>query len=217
MGRSSSRDKGESLYYDKLLSEDERDHREYVVIYKQLVSPNENNNIANTLAKVHGLLSFSKNIFASRAVGETFLYFCLKGASTALTLQAELSIPEATAYRALKRLRSLGVITPAIKASKTKDSKGGPRPTVWALLDTPAEKVSEALNLHYRMLSPKFMVARELAQTILEEYIAPRQVMEITYREIVIRVKELKIPFRSSDVANLAAQYLHEQGIKVWR
>lgn len=43
------------------------------------------------------------------------------------------------------------------------------------------------------------------------------QVTEITYREIIIQVRELEIPFNVPDIAELAARYLHEKGIKVWR
>jgi hypothetical protein len=67
------------------------------------------------------------------------------------------------------------------------------------------------------MLSPKFRIAEEVAQTILDEYIIKRNVSEVTYREIIIQVKELKMPFRAPDIAELAADYLNEKGIKVWR
>jgi hypothetical protein len=67
------------------------------------------------------------------------------------------------------------------------------------------------------MLSPKFLVAEKAAQTILDEYITKRNVDEISYREIIIQVKELRIPFRTPDIADLAATYLNEKGIKVWR
>ena len=77
-------------------------------------------------------------------MGEVFTYFCLHGATTAWTLQNDLDMPEATAYRALKQLRSLKIVVPALKMSKTKRSKGGPRPTVWALEDTSLEEVTRA-------------------------------------------------------------------------
>ena len=41
--------------------------------------------------------------------------------------------------------------------------------------------------------------------------------MEVSYREIILKVKEIKIPFKGSDIAGLAAQYLHEKGFKIWR
>ena len=88
---------------------------------------------------------------------------------------------------------------------------------MWDIREATTEEVSRVLQFHYRMLSPKFRVAEEVAQTILDEYIAPRQVFEISYKEIVIKVKELRIPFSTPDIANLTAQYLNEQGVKVWR
>ena len=199
------------------VSRDKSNFLKYVELYRKLLSLNEGNNLATTLKNIQELLSFSEKIFSSSAIAEAFLYFCLHGASTAWVLQNELNMPEATAYRALKRLRSLGVVIPALKVSKIKNSKGGPRPTVWALEGASTEEVAGALRLHYKMLSPKFRVAEEVAQTIIDEYLSVRNVEEISYREIVIKVKELRIPFRTPDIANLAANYLHEMGIKVWR
>jgi len=126
-------------------------------------------------------------------------------------------MPEATTYRALKRLRALGIVIPAIKVSKVRNSKGGPRPTIWALETTSTEKISGALRLHFRTLSPKYRFAEEVAQTIMDEYADRLNVQEISYREIMIRIKELQMPFRKPDIAHLAAQYLHERGVKVWR
>ena len=90
------------------------------------------------------------NVSSSKATLKTFLYFCTHGASTALTLQHELDIPEATVYRALDKLKSLGIVIPIIKISN-RNSKGGPRPTVWALeSSSPSENVS-ALRLHHQI------------------------------------------------------------------
>ncbi len=199
------------------ISRGESNFRRYVEVYRKLLLLNEENNLATTLKNIQELLSFSEKIFSSSAIAETFLYFCLHGASTAWVLQNELNMPEATAYRALKRLRSLGIVVPALKVSKIRNSKGGPRPTVWALEGSSTEEVATALRLHYKMLSPKFRVAEEVAQTIMDEYIVKRNVDEISYREIVIQVKELRMPFRTPDIADLAADYLHDKGIKVWR
>ncbi len=199
------------------ISRGENNFRKYVEVYRGLLLLNEENNLATTLKNIQELLSFSEKIFSSSAIAEAFLYFCLHGASTAWVLQNELNMPEATTYRALKRLRCLGIVVPALKVSKVRNSKGGPRPTVWALEGASTEEVARALRLHYRMLSPKFRVAEGVAQSIMDEYIAKRNVSEISYKEIVIQVKEMKIPFRTPDIANLAADYLHDKGIKVWR
>ena len=193
------------------------DFSKYIDVYRQLLLLNEKKNLATTLKNIQELLSFTERIFSSPAVAEVFLYFCLHGSATAWVLQNELSIPEATVYRALKRLRSMEVVLPALKASKVKHSKGGPRPTVWAVDGASTDEVARALRLHYQMLSPKFQVAEEVAQTILEEYITKRNIDEISYKEIIIQVKELRIPFRTPDIADLAANYLNEKGVKVWR
>jgi predicted transcriptional regulator len=189
----------------------------YIEVYRQLLLLNEKNNLATTLKNIQELLTFTEKVFSSPAVAEVFLYFCLHGAATAWVIQNELSLPEATAYRALKRLRSIGIVVPALKVSKVKSSKGGPRPTVWSLDGSSNEEIAKSLRLHYQLLSPKFQVAETVAQTILEEYINKRNVDEISYREIVVQIKALRVPFRTPDIADLAATYLNERGIKVWR
>ena len=189
----------------------------YVEVFRKLLLLNEKNDLATTLKNIQELMNFSEKVFSSKAVAEAFLYFCLHGASTAWTLQAELNMPEATVYRAIKRLRAMGIVVPALKISKVKSSKGGPKPTIWALETATGDEIAKALKLHYRMLSPKFRVAEEVAQTILDQYLEQDQPMEISYREIVITVKELKVPFRAPDIAELTAQYLHERGMKIWR
>ena len=187
-----------------------------VYTFKLLLSLHGGNS-TNSIIYKHTILSKVGGIFRNKSIAEVFVYLCLHGAATAWIIQCHMDMSETTTYRVLKQLRASGFIKPAIKVSKVKGSKGGPRPIVWTLEGSSTEEAARALILHYRLLSPKYRIAEEVAQSILEDYITPRQVTEITYREIVIQVKELKIPFSSPDIADLAARYLHERGIKVWR
>ena len=109
---------------------------------------------SNSTTYTNTVCSKLRSIFISEATARAFAYFCIHGASTAWVLQCELNMPEATVYRALKRLRTIGVLVPTIKLSKPKRSKGGPRPTVWALEDSSPDEVAEALRLHYQLLPP---------------------------------------------------------------
>jgi len=72
------------------------------------------------------------------------------------------------------------------------------------------------MKVYYRTLSPKYRAAEKVAQTILDEFRLD-QPMEVRYTDIMLKVKAMKIPYSGSDVADLAAQYLHEKGVKVWR
>jgi len=92
------------------------------------------------------ILSKLRSIFGSGAVSEVFIYFCLHGATTGWEIQCELDMPEANAYRALKQLKTLGFVSPALKASKVRHSKGGPRPTIWALEGASQEEVAKAYH-----------------------------------------------------------------------
>ncbi len=118
-----------------------------VCAFKLLLDKYDNNSTIIILSKL-------RNIFNSEAISQVFAYFCIHGASTAWVLQCELNMPEATVYRALKRLRAIGVLVPVLKVSKVKHSKGGPRPTIWALEDALPNEVAEALKLHYQLRPP---------------------------------------------------------------
>jgi len=59
-------------------------------------------------------------------------------------------------------------------------------------------------------------MAEEIAQTILEDY-SKRNLNELSFRELLIYVKEKRLPFRAGDIADLTAEYLTDRGMKVWR
>ena len=144
-------------------------------------------------------------------------YFLDYGAATSLILQQKLNLDDSKVYRHIGKLRNLGIIEPAVRIPTIIRSKGGPRATVYKVPDTSIDQINAATNLHRKLLSPKYRVAEELAQILLDEYITPRHVTEINYREIIVFLKERKVRERG-DVAELVAQNLqHERGIKVWR
>lgn len=163
------------------------------------------------------ILSTLRTIFSSKAVSKVFTYLCLHGASTAWILQCRLEMTEPTTYRSLKQLRTIGVITSALKIDSGKQSKGGPRPTVWVIEGSSPEDIDEALKVHYLMLSPKYRIAEKGAQKILDEIHDLGRPLEINYSDIMDQVKELKSSFTTPDIADLVAQYLQEKGIKIWR
>ncbi|MCK4267014.1 MAG: hypothetical protein KAX31_07010 [Thermoplasmata archaeon] len=155
-------------------------------------------------------------ILSTRDLRKTAWHFLDYGASTALILQNRLGVAEPTMYRYMKDLRIFKFIVPAIR-TRAERGKRGRRTRIWMVPDATPDQVNEARKLHYRLLSPKYRIAEEVAQSLIEDYMAPRQTSEITYREIIRHVKEQKIPFVTPDIALLAAQYLQEKGIKVWR
>jgi len=182
----------------------------------QIIMRSDTINPGEELRVDREILSACERIFKSEAVGQAFLYLCRHGACTGWLLQVQLGQPEGTAHRVIRDLRALGIVEPILKVPQRRMKRSGPMPKVWGLVGSCSdEEVARAVTFHYRTLSPKYRAAEKVAQTILDEYRG--KAMDVNYRDIVIRVREMKIPFRSPDVADLAAQYLHEKGIKIWR
>ncbi len=210
-------EEGRKIKGFKIFSDSEKNFVEIINFFRKLVLLNENINLGIKLKNIQELISFTEKIFSSQSMAEVFLYFCLHGASTGLILQLENNLSEATTYRILKRLYNMGLIYPALKISNIRNSKGGPRPIVWAIHGASNEEIANAVRLHMKKLNPKYLIAEKLAQTILDEYLNKRQKNEITYKEILIHIKELRLPYRTPDIAEITAEYLLENGMKVWR
>jgi len=142
-------------------------------------------------------------------------YFLVYGAATAWTLRFRLSAKRRTVYEALEQLRMTGLIIDYHRAKIPARNRKKPT-TIWGLQSATNDQVREAQLLHTRLCSPKYRTAEKIGQTILEEWMA-KGLKEIHYHEIIQEMKELKIPFKGQDIAEFAAQFLNEKGIKVWR
>lgn len=133
--------------------------------------------------------SLCRGVFGSEAVAEAFLYLCSRGAVTAWLLQVQLGLSEASAYRVLKHLRSLQLVEPVLKLPRKKLKRSGPIPKIWGLVGSyTGEDVAFCIILHYRSL-----------------HIRPSRHTEVSYREILLHIKEMRFPFSTLDVVGLAA------------
>ncbi len=156
-------------------------------------------------------------ILTSDSLRRVAWHFLDYGAATSLILQFRADIPEATSFRHIKTLQKMGVVIPAVKSKHSVDSKGGPRPTIWMTPDATLDQMNESQKLHRKLLSPKYVAGEKLGQLVLEEYIEPRNVKEITGQEVWTVARKHRIRGELSDIVTFAMNYLSEQGIKVWR
>ena len=146
----------------------------------------------------------------------TAWHFLNYGASTALILQNRLGVSEASIYRYMKDLRAFKFIVPAV-STRGDRGKRGPRVRIWIVPDAELDQIREAQKLHKRLLSPKYVAGEKLGQLILEEFLEPRKLEEITGREVWAVAREHEIRGDLSDIVDFAMNYLSDQGIKVWR
>lgn len=166
-----------------------------------------------------GLLRKLRHIASSRDAYEVFLYSLRRRAFTAKMAINELNITESNFYKVKDRLLDGGFIVEAMKTPrmmKRRLSKGGPRPTIFAVEEYNPDDINKALQLHEAMCSKKFRTATRISQLLLEEYIEPTGVKEIKYQTIASEYKK-RFDRVDPDILDMTASYLHKVGVKVWR
>ena len=182
---------------------------------KLLLSYKSNNPVEHW-RHVGKMLSILESVFSSPATGSVLTYFCQHGAASAWVLQVHLEMPEGTVYRALKRLRALGLIEAYTRLSKKRGSSGGPRTKMYALKGADAMDVAQAIRKHYRSESPVYRHAEKLIQSPL---IVSRMDLlnEVKRTDLVAVAKEQLPGSMRVDAVHIAMEILTEQGISVIR
>lgn len=182
---------------------------------KLLLSYKSNNPVEHW-RHVGKILSILESVFSSPATGKALSYFCQHGAATAWILQVHLDMPQGTAYRALKKLRALGLIEEHIILSHKRGSSGGPRTRMYALKGADAMEVAKAIRTHNRALSPKYRHAEKLIQSPL---IVSRMDLlnEVKRTDLLAVAREQLKPSMIVDTVYIAMELLREQGVKVLR
>ncbi len=208
----------------KLLSKFESNPVYYTILQIKLLTLLERTNYDSGPSTSPELVPISESnlkdvgrILASDSLRRVAWHFLDYGAATSLILQFRADIPEATAFRHIKTLQKMGVVLPAVKARHSSDRKGGPRPTIWMVPDANLDQMNETQKLHRKLLSPKYVAGEKLGQLVLEEYLEPRKLEEITGQEVWGVAREHRIRGELSDIVDFAMDYLTDQGIKVYR
>ena len=141
-------------------------------------------------------------------------YLFENGAITSVIARRRLSIPRRSAFRSLSELEEIGLVELATRA-KVPHREGKPG-NVYRLIGAEIEAVRKAVRLHNLLIgSRKYRIADDLAQTILEEF-NEKGLKEISYKDIRIRVKALKIPFSTYDISQMVYAILVDNDLKVW-
>jgi len=209
---------------DQLVSNFENNPIYYIIRKIKLITSIETTNYPPGPLAAPQLFSFSESnlrdagrILASDSLRRVAWHFLEYGAATSLILQFRIDVPKATSFRHIKTLQKMGVVVPAVKTRHSVVSKGGPRPTLWMVPDTSLEQINQAQKLHLKLLSPKYVAGERLGQLVLEEYIEPRSLKELTGKEVWDVARQHRIRGELSDIVTFAMNYIEEQGIRVWR
>lgn len=161
---------------------------------------------------LRGLFSFVEKICVSRVRREIFVHLLVVQASCALMLQRELELPMASVYRELNSLMGLGLVE---RVMPRRDGVGRPY-SIYAVKGYRPEDVVEALHRAAAGRSPVYSQVHDVTQLILEDYLEPRGLKDISWREILCETRAYCKGFHSVDVARLVARKLSQVGVKVW-
>ena len=97
-----------------------------------------------------------------------------------------------------------------------REGRGRPY-TVFGVKGFAAEDVVKAVERVVRLRWPVYSHVRRISQSILEDYLEPKGLTEISWRAILSETRTRSRGFYRVDIADLVAKELSLEGIKVWR
>lgn len=97
-----------------------------------------------------------------------------------------------------------------------REGRGRPY-TVFGVKGYTPEDVVRAIERVVHLKWPVYSYVRRISQSILEDYLEPHGLTEISWRTILSETRIRSRGFYSVDIANLVAKELSMEGIKVWR
>ncbi|MFX0211959.1 MAG: hypothetical protein ACFFDT_38645 [Candidatus Hodarchaeota archaeon] len=159
-------------------------------------------------------------IWGTDSIRKTFLYLCNHRAATQFMISKGTNLSIMSVSRAVNYLKKEKLIVEATKV-RMAYSKGGPRPSVWAVINYDPEDVKEACEKHARINTPAFSEANRITQFILDEFLALKPEWlkkQIQYRDIIKIIRENSTNYQFSDMAQIVSEQLQVQhGVKIWR
>ena len=134
-------------------------------------------------------------------------------ASCSSLLKVDLGLSHASVHRELKVLVGLGLVRRVVPR---RIGRGRPY-AIYAVKGYTADDVLRVVERVSKMRTPAYSRIRVISQLILDEYLEPRGLREITMRKIMDETRAQCRGFYSGDIAKLVAAELVTEGIKVWK
>jgi hypothetical protein len=128
-------------------------------------------------------------------------------------LKVDLRLSHASVHRELGVLVGLELVRRVVPR---RNGRGRPF-AIYAVKGYTADDVVRVVERVSRMRTPAYSRVRVISQLILDEYLEPRGLREITMREIMDKTQAKCRGFYSGDIARLVVKELVAEGIKVWR
>lgn len=131
----------------------------------------------------------------------------------------DLELSETQVYRLVTQLKEWGIVKFAgsIDNRRKGGVKGGPQPQIITLAGKIyPEEILALREKYFKDQNPALAELKRIIPMLIDEYVDPNS-KEITYRQIVNKVRDTLPGYKFAPLADECARNLHEMGIKVWR
>lgn len=200
------------------LSLDERKPRIYNKRILDYLLSYDTTKYPNPFSSIRDFFSLTERITSSTIRKEIYIYlFKNLGASVPVIAQ-ETGLSISSIYREIRRLVSDGFVDIPVPPDKLIRGQKGKPVTIYALSGLyTIDDLHNATQKDRERRIPFYTEVRRIRQLILEEYIEPRKITEISYKDLIDYCKQKSRKYQAFDLAKYLGNDLHDIGIKVWR
>ena len=199
--------------YSDFVSLDGRNSKLYIETLFDLIVSSDTIKSRDPEGFLRDFLSFLEIICLSRVRREILIHLLVHRASCSSLLKVDLGLSHASVHRELNRLVDLGLIE---RVLPQRQRRGRPF-SIYAIKGYLPEDILGVTMRVSRYRTPVYSEVRSITQLILEEYLEPRGLREITWKTLIVEARAHCRGFYSGDIVRLVAKELSLEGIKVWR
>lgn len=199
----------------QLVSKKETNPRLYIINAVELIHYFENINSTDPLTALEELFHFSETILKNRSTRTVFRKLIQEKVVTGPDLQATCGLSPAMTYKILAEFEKMGLIESLTKSRPVKNSRGGPRVTLYGLVGvwTPEDILQAGFRLD-SLRDPGMALVLRGTQLILEDYGSRG---EVKFTQIQDMMRPLSSGYNVEGISDMVAKGVSQKGLKVWR
>lgn len=201
-----------------ILASDARNAVSYHDMLNELIMSYDARIPYNPLRRLEEFFAWAERIIVSKNRKKIFIHFMDKKVATMPELTEVLDIPYGSIYREMRNMSNMGIVEKIVRARYIKKTAGA-QPAFWGLKGKwKPDDVVLAIERHKRIKNKNYNIVKNLSQSILNDFMTPKEQAHITMKEIISLCKNNCRGFYSFDIAQQVADNLQvNHGVKVWK